>query len=513
MAFQTLHELGQGIVSSVSEEEKTKIEFLLKEFKTSLHTLKQKIHKTAVDENVLASKSRDTVSLGTGLANDEAEDMCCRVETGAARVTSMNYDSDEEHCMLRGSSDGSQYGSDSGMGDSLLNTTTSEYTDGTYTKTPTVSPANNISQNERDVDDMSDSGDTITAELSPRNEVDIDEMVMASDQVTPRKCKNGFDGNRPKLVEEPDHATDIRDGMPNSNNLTQAYLTKLTPQRPVDGLSYNSNISLNYITHNALFEQNTDNIPENTASKNVTDILKDRTVLHGINLNMDTLNHGMVEKAKPSIVTHHRGQLEIDKNLDSFSYESSNLPCSHPRNRIDVEKSRPSEMTECKNRTMIDSRPFIPPKFLLPETTSTDNIPQNLSMNLPLERAPSDVSTFENEPNLGTSSQIKPLEYSSLDNNPRVHDIDEELEMRSRALQSLCESESLRSEQGLMDNTTEHALVTSASPPKITAEQFVDEPDALFQRLVDIEAMLKPRGKDEDNLKSALLKHVVSSVS
>ena len=141
------------------------------------------------------------------------------------------------------------------------------------------------------------------------------------------------------------------------------------------------------------------------------------------------------------------------------------------------------------------------------EITLSEYNPSEVTLS---ERAPSEVIFTEHRPSEHTPSEDL---YRSIDHpKSRDHDIDEELLLRSLALQNVCPDEEVGDSQGLL-NDKEYPLVPCDPPPMKTVEEFVEEPEVMFQRLVDMEVMLRPLGNDEDNLKSALLKHVVSTVS
>ena len=499
-----------------------------------MQTLKQRISKESLDGNVVVEETRGTKGLGKGETRGNEglrENVGCSVETGEGNVIPMNLrfsdDSDEEHRMLRGSSDGSQYGSDSGMGDSLMNTLASECTDG-VSKTPTVSPVNNIARKELEVDDVSDSGDTICAELSPINEHDIDGIMMASDHIAQTKPESECERNKRKQKSQgTDHTTQAQDRSLGSTNLTLNNF-KRTPLRLEDELPVEYSVPLDHITHKTslVLDQDTDENSLSTMVPTVNDnrdIAEDNSVLTNIAENIPPTSHECnttVSETDPSTVVGYGQLMEIDQESESDSLEYLRLPQvtldkdSQSQNNIDVDSLKlrtiPHADTELKDQTNTDSHPFIPEEFLLPEHASTDQNRQKAYS----EQAPSEIIPFEQTPYEITPSEQTSSEDSSENNYPqtsRVHDIDEELLWRGQALQNVYTDEGVGEEPYLV-NGTDYPLVSCVPPPMKTVEEFVEEPDALFQRLVDIEVMLRPQGKDEENLKSALLKHVVSNI-
>ncbi len=408
---------------------------MLNELGASLQTIKRRVSGESLDENVLVGESKDTKGLDKGVPL--GEDVCCTVETGEGNVIPMNLrfsdDSDEEHRMLKGSSDGSQYGSDSGMGDSLMNTLASECTDGP-SKTPTVLRINNVVQKELEVDGVSDSGDTLCDENSPINERDMDGIVMASNHIAQTK---------------PESETG------------RSNLKRTAPRLE-------------------------DELPSTRHESSTT-----------------------VSKTDPSTIVGYGQLVKLDQGSDSLDYFS--LPQAtldkdaQSQNNVDMDNFK------LKDETNTDPRPFIPAEFLLPKHASTYETPQD-KQKASNEQTLLEIRPFDQTPSEITLSEQTSSESSSENNYPqktRVHDIDEELLLRSLALQNVNTDEGMGEGEGLA-NGTDYPLVSCAPPPMKTVEEFVEEPDVLFQRLVDIEVMLRPQEKDEDNLKSALLKHVVS---
>ena len=468
--FQTLQQLAQEIIPSVSEQETTKINSLLDELRTSLQILKQK---TSRNQNVLDGETRNTKGLGKGMHLGETkgneglgEDVCCPVETGNGTPMRFSDDSDEEHRMLRGSSDGSQYGSDSGMGDSLMNTLASECTDGP-SKMPIVSPVNNIAQKEMEVNEVSDSEDTICDENSPMNEHDIDRIFLASQHIPQSKPGSEF----------------------GRNNL----------KRTMHKLQDESDVPLDHTTNKTYLSSEKDT-EDNSVTTPVNDavIAEDDALLNIIAHNVPPAGHeGSTTIPRTNPLTFSK-LMKLDQGSESDSQEYLSLP-----------KANATKVTQAQislgvdNLTNTDSRPFIPTEFLLPEQNQKDT-GSALS-----EQTPSEIEPFEIPPSEQTSSGDFFENHSP--QKTRDHDVDEELLLRSLASENVNSNEKVGEGQGV-PNIPEYPLVSCVPPPMKTVEEFVEEPDALFQRLVDIEVMLRPQGKDEENLKSALLKHVVSII-
>jgi hypothetical protein len=176
---------------------------------------------------------------------------------------------------------------------------------------------------------------------------------------------------------------------------------------------------------------------------------------------------------------------------------------TQPQDNIDDLELRiaPNENAELSYMTSNVSQPFIPAEFLLPEPAYQN---QQDTRTLLSEQTPDEVTPSEQGSSQGSVENHYPQKS-------RDHDIEEELLLRSLASENANTNGGVGEGQGVV-NGTEFPLISCAPPPMKSVEEFVEEPDALFQRLVDIEVMLKPQGKDEENLKSALLKHVVSVV-
>jgi hypothetical protein len=176
---------------------------------------------------------------------------------------------------------------------------------------------------------------------------------------------------------------------------------------------------------------------------------------------------------------------------------------TQPQDNIDDLELRtaPNENAELSDKTSSDSQPFIPAEFLLPEPAYQN---QQDTRTVLSEQTPYEIIPSEQASSQGSFENHYPQKS-------RDHDIDEELLLRSLASENANTNGGVGEGQGVV-NGTEFPLISCAPPPMKSVEEFVEEPDVLFQRLVDIEVMLKPQGKDEENLKSALLKHVVSVV-
>ena len=507
--FKSLQELGDEIAPSASEEEKTKINSLLDEVRTSLETLKKRTSGEKLNGDVHVGETVDTKGLGkaihTGLTRDN-EDLgvhaCYSMESGESdtHVMTMNFrfsdDSDEEQRRIRGSSDESQYGSDSGMGDSLMNTLASECTDGVI-KTPTGSPENNIAQRELEVDEMNSSQDTIRCDRSPTNEHDIDGILMEAGSITQRKPGNKCEALAEKL--EPH----VIDRSAQEENLEEVLpvdvATDNFKRRLEDEVQIDSRIPVDHFAKNTLLlDQDT---IENAGSD----------VIHHGDLTEDNAGLNNIVQNLTSRVTMV-GQESDGDSLDYMNLSEANL-YNDSQNDPDIAKTMtiPQRDPELNDQEDADSGPFIPVEFLLPERASTKNASPN-QQNVIQEHEPSEFRPFEE-----TSNEIPPSEQTSSEDSTevdflqknRVHDIEEELLLRNLALQNVDTNGGLDEGQGLV-NGKEYPFVSCAPPPVKTVEEFVEEPEALFQRLVDIEAMLRPPENDEDNLKSALLKHVVS---
>lgn len=520
--FKTLQELGDEIAPSASEEEKTKINFLLDEVRTSLETSRKKrISGEKLNGDVHVGETVDTKGLGkaihTGVTRDN-EDLgvhaCYSMENGESdtHVMTMNFrfsdDSDEEQRRIRGSSDGSQYGSDSGMGDSLMNTFASECTDGVI-KAPTGSPENNIAQRELEVDEMNSSQDTIRCERSPTNEHDIDGILMQAGCITQTRPENNCEADK---LES--HVID-RSAQEESPEkvLSLDVTTDNFKRRLEDEVQIDSRIPIDHFAKSTLLlDQDT----IGNARRDLIhhgDLTEDNAGLNNIVQNRTPAGGTTVPK------TDEYGSqvMMVDQESDGDSLGYMNLSEANlhndSQNDPDIAKTMtiPQREPELNDREDTDSGPFIPVEFLLPERASTKNASPN-QQNVIQEHEPSEFRPFEE-----TSSEIPPSEQTSSEDSTevdflqksRVHDIDEELLLRNLALQNVDTNGGMDEGQGLL-NDKEHPLVSYAPPPVKTVEEFVEEPDVLFQRLVDIEAMLRPQEKDEDNLKSALLKHVVS---
>lgn len=518
--FKTLQELGDEITPSVSEEEKTKINSVLNELRTSLRTLKQRISGEKLNGDVHAGETVDTKGLEkgnhTGVTRD-SEDLgvhaCYSMENGEndSHVVTMNFrfsdDSDEEQRRIRGSSDGSQYGSDSGMGDSLMNTLASECIDG-VSKTPTGSPENNIAQRELDVDELNSSESTICCDRSPISEHDIDGILMGADCIT--QTKPGSECERNNLTS---HVIDHIAQAENPERVLPSDFTadnfKRTGLRFKDEVPIDSRVPVDHLAKNTLLVPDQDTV-ENARSTKARhrDFAEDNAGLNRIVQNLTPANQDnstVVFKAD-----EYGGQvMTVDQESDVDSLEYINLPeanddnDSHKDTDIVDLKSRtmPQKGSELKDQASTGSGPFIPVEFLLPERASTTKTLPN-QQDEPFEEPPCEIPPSEQTPS-EDSTEVDYLRKN------RVHDIDEELLLRNSALQDNETDGGVGEGQGFVSDT-EYPLVSSVPPPTKTVEEFVEEPDALFQRLVDIEVMLRPQEKDEDNLKSALLKHVVS---
>ena len=522
--FKTLQELGDEIAPSASEEEKTKINSLLDEVRTSLETLKKRISGEKLNGDVHVGETVDTKGLGkaihTGVIRDN-EDLgvhaCYSMESGESdtHVMTMNFrfsdDSDEEQRRIRGSSDESQYGSDSGMGDSLMNTLASECTDGVI-KTPTGSPENNIAQRELEVDDeMNSSQDTIRCDRSPTNEHDIDGILMEAGSITQRKPGNKCEALADKL--EP-HVIDRSAQEENPEKVLHLDVTTDNFKRRLeDELQIDSRIPADHFAKNTLL------LDQDTIGNARSDVIhhgdltEDNAGLNNIVQSQTPAGGTTVPKTDKcgSQVT----MVDQESDGDSLDYMNLSEANHHndSQNDPDVAKAItiPQREPELNDQEDTDSGPFIPVEFLLPERAPTKNASPN-QQNVIHEHEPSEFRPFEE-----TSNEIPPSEQTSSEDSTeidflqksRVHDIDEELLLRNLALQNVDTNGGLDDGQGLV-NGKEYPFVSCAPPPVKTVEEFVEEPEALFQRLVDIEAMLRPQEKDEDNLKSALLKHVVS---
>ena len=507
--FKTLQELGDEISPSVSEEEKTKINSLLDELRTSLQTLKQRISGKTLNGNVHIGEAVDAKGL-TGVTRD-SEDLgvhaCYSMENeeNDSHVVTMNFrfsdDSDEEQRRIKGSSDGSQYGSDSGMGDSLMNTLASECIDG-VSKTPTGSPENNIAQRELDVEEMNSSEGTICCDRSPVNERDIDGLLMAAECITQTKPGSECEANKhashvidhtvqpekPETVLPPDFTTDK---------------FKRTGLRFEDKVPNDSSLPVDHFAKNTLLVSDQDTL-EN-ARGNIARVAEDSA---GLNSIVHSLTPAHREGSMA--VSKYSGQVMIaDQESDTGSLEYISLPeanlDNNSQNEIGIAKSKsrtmPQKDPELEDQVNTDSGPFIPVEFLLPDRTSTKKTLSNQQNEL-FEETSREIPSSEQTPS-EDSAEVEFLQKS------RVHDIDEELLLRNAVLQNNETDGRMGEGQGFV-NGAEYPLVSSVPPPMKTVEEFVEEPDALFQRLVDIEVMLKPQENDEDNLKSALLKHVVS---
>ena len=461
--YKALQELGNEIISSTPEEEKTKISSLLDELGASLQALKGRMSGGSFDSNVHVGVTRDGEGLddGTPTGNTRGNeaaggDICSAVDNRGIQVTSLNLsdDSDEEHRILKsGSSDGSQYGSDSGMGDSLMNTLASECIDG-VSKTPTGSPVNNIAQ--KDVDEVSEGGDTICDERSPINEHDIDGIILASNPIAQTKQNKDSEQNKSQVEGRSrlnkNHEEVLRPTNVTPNDLKRKNV-KLEDDRPLE----------NDVQRNHL----------NNKSSRGTEI----NAIHDEDVSKD------------------------------ISETDAVTECDQQSKRALETLDIPHDSMEIIDEATADTGPFIPAEFFLPEDASTNttlSTEQNSSRNLPWKQT---TESFENVP-----YEIPPPEQTTSGNYPRVHDIDEELQLRNLSTKNINPDEGEQQGEDFIDSS-ECSLVSCLPPPMKTVEEFVEEPDALFQRLVDMEVLLKPEGTDEDNLKSALLKHVVSNVN
>ncbi|XP_028409089.1 uncharacterized protein LOC114531672 [Dendronephthya gigantea] len=501
--FRTLQALGREIRSSVSEEQKNRIDLLLSELRTSLKMVKARISGELVDENEHVGETRDTKGFGMDISHAvrRGEDRMI----GAMRLSDDSDVDNEEHRVLAGSSDGSQYGSDSGMGDSLMNTFASEVTDGP-SKTPTVSPVHKEGCSE-----ACGSVDTV-CEDSPVNKSRITEQFA---QARSGKYSEGRQDNPTRTSQDIDLIGQVE------------ILGSIDEVSPSDapGIPRKNEQSMAGViqSHDCVMNAIGDD-------ENVDD---GKFVLKDITQNVPPVSDG--DTTVPSSDLPRDGNLmKIDEDSDNGSLEylvQDNLfkmiPGKDSQTQNDIRLDNlDAETVQLENtdQASSDSRPFIPVGFLEPEPITFDKTQEASS--LP-DFKPSDQTPYEMKISRHSLHDISPSEQtasedslsvqtSSEDSSPqkspqksRVHDIDEELLLRNRAIQDLQPDEELREGQNL---ETEYPLVSSAPPPMKTVEEFVEEPDELFQRLVDIEVMLKPQENEEENLKSALLKHVALCV-
>ena len=387
----SLEGLGNEVSQSVENDEKKKIDNTLGELRTSLQRLKRKIDKGQPDgrprgdgdSGGMGRMSNEATSLNeniVSLETDENDTICVSVR--------LSDDSDgndggiEEHRGLKDSSDGSQCGSDSGMGDSLMNTLASECTDG-LTKTPTTSPEHHIAHMEPVMIAQGDEHGDIVFQNEPSRKNDQEKVVVI--QVF-----------RPTL------------------------------SHPAEGATMNSKESLDI---------------EQIDHVEPSDVLNRKTI-------------EIYSNHCPPVIQ----RTEDDLNMTSDNHHS---------------EFKPSD---------IDS----PGK-----TSFTPVVPPSDKMNVELHRQ-------GNMPGAIT----------------RDHDVDEELILRQLLVQNVDVDDSgkLEKVQEIMDEgNIEYSLVPGIQPPPMTTiDDFMTEPEVLLQRLVDIEVLMKPNESGNGNLKSALLKHVVS---
>ena len=147
----------------------------------------------------------------------------CKVTTNLSDDSDM--DNEERH-VLKGSSDGSQYGSDSGMGDSLMNTLASECADG-MSKTLTESPVNNIVEKVSAANEGSDGGDTLCGEASPpSHDHDIEERddkvdhIAQTEPIRGRQCERDKPLHVHHIVQNEDTGRARYDSKVTSNTFT-----------------------------------------------------------------------------------------------------------------------------------------------------------------------------------------------------------------------------------------------------------------------------------------------------
>ena len=504
--FQTLQELGREIRSSVSEEQKNKIDLLLGELRTSLQIVKAGISGESVDGNEHVGESKDTDGFD--------KDLSRAVETGDGRVIAtlrLSDDSDvdnEEHRVLGGSSDGSQYGSDSGMGDSLMNTLASECTDGP-SKTPTVSPVHKEASSE-----ARESGDAV-CEDSPVKESRVAEQFA---QAKPVKYSEGRQNSTTQGLQNID-LIGQKEGANNIEEISPNDLTRI-PARKEQSIA--GTTQLHDDVMNTIGDD--DNMVEGTF------------ILNNITQNVPPAGderNTVVPRAGSPTTGNYGNLMKVNEDSDDGSLEYLDLPKITPgndsqtQNGIELDnfggKVVQLENTGHKDQSSSDSRLLISVEFLQPEPTSGDETREASSFSgfessneTPYEmefpkHSVYDIASSErtsSEDSLSVQTSSEDLSREKSPQKTRLYEIDEELLVRNRALQDVQPEEKLREGEDL---ETEYPLVSCTPPPMKTVEEFVTEPDELFQRLVDIEVMLRPQENNEENLKSALLKHVVST--
>ncbi|XP_046859809.1 nesprin-1-like isoform X2 [Xenia sp. Carnegie-2017] len=320
----------------------------------------------------------------------------------------------EEHCVMRGSSDGSQCGSDSGMGDSLMNTSASEWADG-CSNTLAVPLINNVPQK----DPRGPASDCVT---DVNDYTNIEQMVLSR----PDQKEHDKNGEIDDLV----------------TSVGETILIKTV--RDLEDFEWTDNIDkpLQVITSVCC-----DSLSVSSTDKDVIDVSFDdrdddeETV---VDTRVSSMDHGV-----------HLVESDGEETLVNTRVSSMD----HGVHLVESD----GEIT------LVDTRVS--------------------SMDHGVHLVESDVEITSNDDGQRNAC----WKDASVDN------VNEEVE-------KLNNDDSFKEEHVPLSILQDPLQSISQSGVE-TIEQFLHEPDALFQKLVHFEEMLKPDENRPDKLKSSLIKH------
>ena len=407
--FKALEKLGRKVGETAEDAEKKKIENSLVELRGSLLRLKRKISKECLRRNGRPSNCSDDGRFGQnavqtgGLSTKEASlsdqnFVSGRVESGVSNTICgglwLSDDSEDndvsvdnvEHQGLKDSSDGSQYGSDSGMGDSLMNTLTTEFTDG-LTKSSVV-PS---------VHYMAEAEELMVAQGHGRRD----------GQTWPYGSDAGRRNQKDRETVTP-----------------RAYLAL---SRPTEG--------------------------SGTSSVETVD------------------------------------KIEVEDHVDPYDILDR---------KKELRSGHPSAFKETADNMKLTS-------------TSGDFLPEIKFSDINSLDAKIYISSPRVQRVEGVNSELPDQDNAAV-KVTHDHDVHKESTLRQLAVQKVHNDEYEVPDETqiiLGGNSVERSVASFAQPPMETIEEFVEEPEVLFQRLVKVEVMMKSEENENDTLKSALLKHVV----